>query len=58
MRTSALSPTDESMLIFQQDLAAWEGGDIKDPASLKGIIAELVACLGPDVARQVVVAFS
>lgn len=37
---------------------AWESGDIRDPKSLKGIIAELVACLGADVARQVVVSFS
>jgi arginine-tRNA-protein transferase len=37
---------------------AWEDGNIKDPTSLKGIVAELVACVGPEVAKQVVIAFS
>ncbi|KAF2256767.1 arginine-tRNA-protein transferase 1 [Trematosphaeria pertusa] len=45
-------------LFEADDLMAWESGDIRDPKSLKGIIAELVACLGADVARQVVVSFS
>jgi arginine-tRNA-protein transferase len=39
-----------------QDLVSWGTGSIKDPRSVKGIIAELVACLGPEVAAQVVVA--
>jgi arginyl-tRNA---protein transferase len=37
---------------------AWEDGDIRNPKSLNGIVAELVACLGPQVAKQVVVAFT
>lgn len=40
------------------DLMAWENGDLRDPHSIKGIIGELVACIGPDVARQVAVDFS
>lgn len=31
---------------------------MKNPRSLKGIIAEVVACLGPEVAKQVIIAFS
>ncbi|KAF2866165.1 arginine-tRNA-protein transferase [Massariosphaeria phaeospora] len=38
-------------------LIAWDDGDIRDPQSIKGIIAELVACIGPDVARRVVIDF-
>jgi arginine-tRNA-protein transferase len=37
---------------------AWEDGDVKDSRSLKGIVAELVACVGPEVAKQVVITFS
>ncbi|PVI05842.1 arginine-tRNA-protein transferase 1 [Periconia macrospinosa] len=50
--------TARGKLFEAEDLMAWEDGDIKDPKSLKGIIAELVACLGPDVAKDVVVAFN
>ncbi|KAH7359937.1 arginine-tRNA-protein transferase 1 [Pyrenochaeta sp. MPI-SDFR-AT-0127] len=38
-----------------QDLVSWETSDLKDPRSIKGIIGELVACLGPEAAWQVVV---
>jgi arginine-tRNA-protein transferase len=38
-----------------QDLVSWDSGDIKDPRSVKGIIGELVACLGPEAAAEVVV---
>lgn len=41
-----------------QHLVSWDTGDVRDPRSLKGIIGELVACLGPDVAKQVTVDFS
>jgi arginine-tRNA-protein transferase len=41
-----------------QDLAAWESSDVKNPRSLKGIIAELVAFLGPDAARDVAIDFT
>lgn len=44
--------------LTRQDLLAWESGDIKDSRSLKGIIAELVAFLGPEVAKEVIVSFS
>ncbi|CAI6260224.1 unnamed protein product [Periconia digitata] len=49
--------TARGQMFEAEDLMAWESGDVKDPKSLKGIIAELVACLGPDVAKDVVVAF-
>ncbi|KAF2850905.1 arginine-tRNA-protein transferase 1 [Plenodomus tracheiphilus IPT5] len=38
-----------------QDLVSWESADLKNPRSIKGIIGELVACLGPEAAWQVVV---
>jgi arginine-tRNA-protein transferase len=34
---------------------SWAESDIRDAKSLKGIIGELVACIGPDAAREVVV---
>lgn len=40
-----------------QDLVSWDTGDLKDPRSIKGSIGELVACLGPEAAWQVVVDF-
>ncbi|CAO2651333.1 Nn.00g096300.m01.CDS01 [Neocucurbitaria sp. VM-36] len=38
-----------------QDLVSWDRGDLRNPQSIKGIIGELVACLGPEAAWQVVV---
>ncbi|KAF2727142.1 arginine-tRNA-protein transferase 1 [Polyplosphaeria fusca] len=38
-----------------QALVSWDTGDIRDPATLKGIIGELVACIGSEAAVQVVV---
>ncbi|XPS95143.1 Arginyltransferase [Ascochyta lentis] len=38
-----------------QHLVSWDDGDIRQPHSIKGIIGELVACLGPEAASQVVV---
>lgn len=38
-----------------QHLVSWDNGDLREPHSVKGIIGELVACLGPEVASQVVV---
>jgi arginine-tRNA-protein transferase len=38
-----------------QDLRSWDKSDLRDPRSMKGIIGELVACLGPEAAWQVVV---
>lgn len=34
---------------------SWRSSDIRDPHSVKGIIGELVACLGPEAASKVVV---
>jgi arginyl-tRNA---protein transferase len=36
-------------------LVSWEEDDYLDPHSIKGIIAEMMACLGPRVADGVVV---
>ncbi|KAF1358940.1 arginine-tRNA-protein transferase 1 [Lizonia empirigonia] len=38
-----------------QHLVSWDESDIRQPHSIKGIIGELVACLGPEAASQVVV---
>ena len=40
---------------WTQDLVSWDSGDLRNPRSIKGIIGELVACLGPEAAWQVVV---
>jgi arginyl-tRNA---protein transferase len=37
------------MFIDMEDLNGWEGSKITDPQSLKGIVAELAAALGPEV---------
>lgn len=38
-----------------QHLVSWDSADLRNPRSIKGIIGELVACLGPEAAWQVVV---
>lgn len=39
------------------DLMSWDDGDIENPASIKGIIGELVSTVGPQVAQDMVVHF-
>lgn len=39
-------------------LVAWEQGSITNPSSLKGIVAEFAACVGPIVAQECVLDFS
>ncbi|GAB7348983.1 hypothetical protein MBLNU459_g7964t1 [Dothideomycetes sp. NU459] len=41
-----------------KDLVSWEDGDILEPHSLKGIVAEYAACVGPKIAREAVMDFS
>lgn len=36
-------------------LVAWDGSSILDHDSIKGLVAELAACVGPDVAKEMVV---
>jgi arginine-tRNA-protein transferase len=43
------------MLTHLQQLASWENSDIRNPHTVRGIIAEMVACMGPEAAWQVVV---
>ena len=45
----------EPILTDPQHLHSWDDGDVRQPHSIKGIIGELVACLGPEVASQIVV---
>jgi arginine-tRNA-protein transferase len=37
---------------------AWEDGQITDPHSIRGIVGEFVACVGPRVAAAVTLDFS
>ncbi len=39
------------------DLVSWEAGSIDDPDSIKGVIAELVAMVGIECAKEMVVSF-
>ena len=41
-----------------QDLVNWESGSEDDIGSLKGIFAEFAACVGPNVAREIIVDLS
>ncbi|KAF2199597.1 arginine-tRNA-protein transferase 1 [Delitschia confertaspora ATCC 74209] len=45
----------DGLIVDAEDLVSWEKGNIRDRHSLKGILAELVACVGPEIARQMVV---
>lgn len=38
--------------IHMEDLVGWEDASITDPQSVKGIVGELVAVLGVEVARE------
>ncbi|KAF2131212.1 hypothetical protein P153DRAFT_365803 [Dothidotthia symphoricarpi CBS 119687] len=38
-----------------RDLMSWNNSDIRDPHSVKGIVGELVACLGSEASSKVVV---
>jgi len=39
-------------------LVAWDNKTMLDHKSIKGLIAELVACVGPEVAKEVIVDLS
>jgi arginine-tRNA-protein transferase len=38
-----------------QDLVSWDGSELRNSKSIRGVIGEMVACMGPEVAWQVVV---
>lgn len=38
-----------------RDIVTWEQGTPQDPRTLMGVVAELAACVGPEVAREMVV---
>lgn len=44
--------------IYVQDLRNWANWDMRDPHSLKRVVAELAAALGPALASQLIVNFS
>jgi arginine-tRNA-protein transferase len=39
------------------DLVSWDTSSIDNPHSIKGIVAELVAAVGPELGRQMRVSF-
>ncbi|KAI9848131.1 MAG: Arginyl-tRNA--protein transferase 1 [Thelocarpon superellum] len=41
-----------------QDLVAWDDGEVENPRSLKGLVGEFVAVVGPELAKEVVLFFS
>ena len=38
-----------------EDLVSWDGSELRNSKSIRGVIGEMVACMGPEVAWQVVV---
>lgn len=38
-----------------QDLEPWREGSMVDPLSIKGIVTEFAACVGPEVANEIVI---
>ena len=44
-------------VVKTSDLATWEAGSIDEPESIKGIIAELVAAVGTECAKNMIVSF-
>ncbi|EKG17935.1 Arginine-tRNA-protein transferase [Macrophomina phaseolina MS6] len=43
------------LIANMEDLVTWDKGAVTDKGSLKGYIAEMAACVGPEVAREMVV---
>ncbi|KAL8863293.1 MAG: hypothetical protein Q9178_000668 [Gyalolechia marmorata] len=48
----------DSLFVHLDDLQGWAQWDIRDSSSLKGLVAELAAALGPDLVNQLVLSFS
>lgn len=47
-----------SIIANMEDLVTWDKGTVTDKSSLKGHIAEMAACVGPEVAKEMVVQLS
>ncbi|KAL1984976.1 hypothetical protein VTN96DRAFT_8532 [Rasamsonia emersonii] len=45
----------QGTLIHTSDLVGWEDADIRNPQSVKGIVGELAAMLGPDLVKETAV---
>lgn len=45
------------MLKAEQDLLSWDDDSEIESGTLKGIVAELAACIGPDLVRETVLKF-
>ncbi len=52
--TQATWLNDVSMI---QDLVSWDGSDVADSQTIKGLAAELAACIGPDLVKQTMLEF-
>ena len=56
--TSYLSTWSLRMLLIgEQRLAGWEESEISDSSSIKGIAAELAACIGPELVNTTALFF-
>jgi arginine-tRNA-protein transferase len=46
---------DRNTVHRMQDITSWSEGSLKDSTSIMGVMAELAACIGPTLARDIVV---
>ncbi|KAI5206338.1 arginine-tRNA-protein transferase 1 [Aureobasidium subglaciale] len=49
---------NQGMTVHTEDLVAWEGGDIDDSNSIKGVVGRYAAMVGPEVAKTAILDFS
>ncbi|KAF1811203.1 arginine-tRNA-protein transferas-like protein 1 [Eremomyces bilateralis CBS 781.70] len=49
---------NQRLVVDAEDLATWESSDMLDRSSIKGIIGEMAALVGPEVAKNMVVDFT
>ena len=57
VRTQGTCSAGTWILTNSQDLVSWDEHDISEPESLKGIVAELAACIGPGLVRNTILSF-
>ncbi|KAL2040979.1 hypothetical protein N7G274_006437 [Stereocaulon virgatum] len=44
-------------VVQMEDLVSWDEHDLSEPRSLKGVVAELAACIGPQMVRSTILNF-
>ena len=45
------------LIVCIQDLVSWDESNMSDSDTIKGIAAELAACIGPDLVSKTLLAF-